>query len=114
MEDPPTVLATNGEKLIMKKEEIEAMRTAVPDTVIDRVKLPIVLLRRRDLGIGAFILLGDAPEEFALSVLLGDFKGTFSDFEQSRKSATIFYRPQISELMRRFHSLISIGFGPSE
>lgn len=113
-ENPPTVVAINSEKLVMKKEEIEALSRALPESLLDRVKLPLVLLRRRDLGTGAFTLLGDSPEEFALSVLLGEYDGTFSDFQQSRRSPLIFYKPQISELMRRFHSLIVIGFGLSE
>jgi uncharacterized protein (UPF0216 family) len=113
-EDSPTVSTLGGENVTMKKAEIEALSAELPDALRDRVKLPIVLLRRREMGSGAFTLLGDSYEEYALSMLLGDYKGTLTDFQQSRESATIFYKPQVSELMRRFHSLIVVGFGLSE
>ncbi len=113
-EDPPTVSTVGGEKVTMKKNEVGALSAELPDSLRDRVKLPIVFLRRRDLGAGAFTLLGDSYEEFALSKLLGDYKGTLEDFIRSHGSPTIFYKPQISELMRRFHSLIVVGFGLSE
>ena len=113
-EDQPAVSTVGGEKVTMKKPEVEALSAELPGDLHDRVKLPIVLLRRRDLGAGAFTLLGDSYEEYALSRLLGDYKGTLADFQRSRESPKIFYKPQVSELMRRFHSLIVVGFGPSE
>jgi uncharacterized protein (UPF0216 family) len=113
-EDPPTVSAVGGEKITMKRNEVEALSAELPDSLRDRIKLPLVFLRRRDLGAGAFTLLGDSYEEFALSKLLGDYKGTLEDFIRSHGSPTVFYKPQVSELMRRFHSLIAVGFGLSE
>lgn len=113
-EDPPTVSTVGGEKVTMKKSEIEALSAELPDPLRDRIKLPLVFLRRRELGAGAFALLGDSYEEYALSKLLDDYKGTLADFIRSRESPTIFYKPQLSELMRRFHSLIVVGFGISE
>jgi uncharacterized protein (UPF0216 family) len=113
-EDPPTVPTVGGAKVTMKKSEVQALSAELPDELRDKVKLPIVLLRRRELGAGAFTLMGDSYEEYALSRLLGDYKGTLADFKRSRESSTVFYKPQVSELMRRFHSLIVIGFGLSE
>ena len=113
-EDPPTVSTVGGEKVTMKKSEVEALSAELPEALHDKVKLPIVLLRRRELGAGAFTLMGDSYEEYALSKVLGNYKGTLGDFKGSRESSTIFYKPQVSELMRRFHSLIVVGFGLSE
>ena len=113
-EDQPTVSTVSGEKVTMKKAEIEALSAELPEALRGKVKLPIVLLRRRDLGAGAFTLLGDSYEEYALSRVLGDYDGAEPDFRQARESAKVFYKPQVSELMRRFHSLIVVGFGLSE
>ena len=113
-EDPPTVSTVGGEKFTMKKAELEALSSELPEELRERVKVPIVLLRRRELGAGAFTLLGDSYEEYALSKLLGVDKGTLADFRQARESSTVFYKPQVSELMRRFHSLIVVGFGLAE
>ena len=110
-EDDPTVSTVSGDRLALKKPELEALRAELPDELLDRLKLPIVVLRRRDLGAGAFTLLGDSYEEYALSKLLDEYNGTLSDFIRTRPSSVVFYKPQISELMRRFHSLVVIGFG---
>jgi uncharacterized protein (UPF0216 family) len=113
-EDQPSVSTVGGEKVSLKKTEVEALSVELPDELRDRVRLPLVLLRRRDLGAGAFTLLGDSYEEYALSRLLGDKITSLADFQGSGKSPTVFYKPQVSELMRRFHSLVSVGFGLSE
>jgi uncharacterized protein (UPF0216 family) len=113
-ENEPSVSTVGGEKAIMKRSEVEALSAELPDALRDRVKLPLVLLRRRELGAGAFTLLGDDYEEFALSKILGEYQGTLAEFQQSRESPTVFYKPQVSELTRRFHSLIVVGFGLSD
>jgi len=113
-ETEPSTLTVGGDKAIMKKSEIEALNAELPDELLDRVKLPIVLLRRRELGPGAFTLLGDEHEEYAFSRVLGDNARTFTEFQKARDSPTVFYKPQVSELTRRFHSLIVIGFGLSD
>jgi uncharacterized protein (UPF0216 family) len=113
-ENEPSVSTVGGEKAIMKRIEIEALSAELPDAFCDRVRLPLVLLRRRELGAGAFTLLGDDYEEYALSKVLGEYSGTLAEFQRSRESPTVFYKPQVSELTRRFHSLIVIGFGLSD
>jgi len=113
-EEQPSVSTVGGEKANMKKSEVEALSAGLPDALRDKVRLPLVLLRRRELGPGAFTLLGDPNEEYAVSNILGEYNGTLAEFQQSRQSATVFYKPQVSELTRRFHSLVVVGFGLSE
>jgi uncharacterized protein len=113
-EDSPEVTTVGGETVHLRKNEVEAFSASLPDSLLDRVKLPLVLLRRRELGAGAFTLLGDVYEEYALAKLVNGFEGTFADFKESKDALLVFYKPQVSELMRRFHSLITVGFGLSE
>ena len=113
-EEQPSVSTVGGEKANMKKSEVEALSAVLPDALRDKVRLPLVLLRRRELGPGAFTLLGDPNEEYAVSNILGEYNGTLAEFQRSRQSPTVFYKPQVSELTRRFHSLIVVGFGLSE
>ena len=113
-EEQPSVSTVGGEKATMKKSEVEALSAVLPDSLRDKVRLPLVLLRRRELGPGAFTLLGDPNEEYAVSNILGEYNGTLAEFQRSRQSPTVFYKPQVSELTRRFHSLIVVGFGLSE
>lgn len=113
-EDSPEVSAVSGGRLAMKKDEIEILSRELPETLRERVKLPLVFLRRRELGAGTFTLLGDFYEEYAVSKILGEHVGSLEEFHRARGPGTVFYKPQVSELMRRFHSLITIGFGLTE
>jgi len=113
-EEQPSVSTVGGEKANMKKSEVEALSAGLPDELRDKVRLPLVLLRRRELGPGAFTLLGDPNEEYAVSNILGEYNGTLAEFQRSRQSPTVFYKPQVSKLTRRFHSLVVVGVGLSE
>jgi len=107
----PSVASISGHNIRMKRDELEDLYRSLPLEVSRRVRLPIVLLRRRDLGAGAFTILGDAYEEYAMLVLAGTFKGTLEDFKTSTRGSRTIYKPQISELLQRFHSLMVLGFG---
>jgi uncharacterized protein (UPF0216 family) len=107
----PTVSSISGHTIRMKREELGELYRSLPAEASKRVRLPIVLLRRSDLGTGAFTILGEPYEEYALLWLVGAFSGTFEDFKSSTRGTVTIYKPQISELLRRFHSVILIGFG---
>ncbi len=113
-EENPSIPCVDGSRIVMKKTELQNLANSLPENMLDRVKLPLVVLRRMELGPGAFTLLGESAEEFALSIFATGNKGTLEDFRRSQKAPTIFYKPQISELLRRFHSLVVIGFGVSD
>jgi uncharacterized protein (UPF0216 family) len=110
-EQSPNVPSVSGHPIKMKRQELLDLSSSIPNLDASRMRLPIILLRRTDLGPGAFIVLGDPYEEYVLSVVLGSFSGTFDEFGKRRSSAVAIYKPQISILLRRFHSLILIGFG---
>jgi len=113
-EEAPSVPTVDGGKIAMKKPELEEFAASIPTELQDRVKLPLVLMRRSELGPGAFTLLGDLAEEFALSRIAKGFAGTYEEFKRARGKECLFYKPQVSDLMRRFHSLLVIGFGVPE
>ncbi len=113
-EETPSVPSVDGSRIIMKRTELESLASKLGDDLHDRVKLPLVLLRRTELGPGAFTLLGDFVEEFALFNVTTDNKVTLEEFRKTHTTPTIFYKPQVSELLRMFHSLIVIGFGVPE
>src|SRR3989442_14264589 len=112
LSDPaPRVSAASWSLIKMKKHELEDLSRSLPTEANTRVKLPIVLLRRRDLGPGAFTVLGDSYEEYALLLLAGSFQGSFEEFREQKPGLSVLFKPQISLLMRRFHSLLVLGFG---
>jgi uncharacterized protein (UPF0216 family) len=113
-QESPSVPTVDGNRIVMKMAEIEELSRLLPEAIWDRVKLPLVVLRRTELGAGAFTLLGDSNEEYGLSIVLNGFAGTLDEFKRAENVPVVFYKPEISELLRRFHSLIVIGFGVSQ
>jgi uncharacterized protein (UPF0216 family) len=112
LSDPtPKVQAASGDVIRMKKNELEEMSRSLPSEAPTRVKLPIVLLRRGDLGLGAFTVMGDTYEEYAMLLLAGSVQGSFEQCKDQKSEVALLFKPQISSLMRRFHSLLILGFG---
>lgn len=110
-EASPTVPSVGGEEIRLRKNELEDIATALPDEAKERIRLPFVLFRRKELGPGAYSILGDRYEEYAVVLLTGSFRGSYQEFREQRPDSVVFYKPQVSELVRRFHSLVTIGFG---
>lgn len=112
-EQSPSVTSVSGHLIKLKREELLDLCSSIPNLESSKIRLPIIMLRRTDLGPGAFIVLGDLYEAYVVSVLSDSFRGTFNEFTQQNSSAIPIYKPQVSTLLRRFHSLITIGFGTS-
>jgi uncharacterized protein (UPF0216 family) len=108
-----TVTSISGHLIRMKKEELNDLSRSLPAEAPRRIRLPIVLLRRRDLGTGAFTVLGDPYEEYSVLLVIGGYSGTFEEFRRQTSGTVTLYKPQVSQLLRRFHSLTVIGFGTS-
>jgi len=114
LSDPaPRVLSASGDSIRMKKPELEELSRSLPVEAETRVRLPVVLLSRKDLGPGAFTVMGDRYEEYAMALLAGSFQGSFEQFKEQKSEPTVIFKPQISLLLRRFHSLLVLGFGTS-
>lgn len=112
--DPsPSVVSVSGHPIRMKKEELDELSRSLPADSAKRIRLPIIFLRRRDLGPGAFVVFGDPYEEYATRLLTGAIHVTFEEFKKQYQAVGTFYKPEISLLLRRFHSLIVIGFTTS-
>ena len=107
----PSVASVSGDQIRMRKSELEELAHSVPTTAQERIRLPLILLRRTDLGPGAYTVLGDPYEEYAISFLSRPSDTDFEEFKRRRTSPSVFYKPEVSQLLRRFHSLVTIGFG---
>ena len=49
-----------------------------------------------------------------MSKIAKGFTGTYEEFKKKQEKQSLFYKPQVSDLMRRFHSILVIGFGAAE
>ncbi|RLE48453.1 MAG: hypothetical protein DRJ18_01985 [Candidatus Methanomethylicota archaeon] len=108
LESPtPMVKTKSGSQIIFDKEELERLSEIIPENLHDKLKLPIVLLRRIDLGRGVFQVLGDKVEAYVVLKVLG------SEGVQSVEEVALpvyLYRPQVFKLRRKLRTSIVIGF----
>lgn len=106
----PAVKATDGSDIILKRSELEELANIVPAEYQDRVKLPIIVLRRMELGNSIYTVSGERIDEFTVRKILGLTNEEYYQMYKDQE-ATFLYRPQVSELLGKFHSLVVIGFG---
>jgi uncharacterized protein (UPF0216 family) len=106
----PTVEANDGSAIVLKTSELEELARFVPAQYQDRLKLPIIIIRRMDLGRSIYTVSGERVEEFTVKKILGL---TNDEYYQMYKDqdADYLYRPQVTELLRKFHSIFVIAFG---
>ena len=109
-EENPTIPTVDGSSIVLRKAEIEELSKIVPPAYHANLKLPFIVLRRMELGKSVYTVSGDRVEEFTVKKILGrtsaGYHTMYSDLEP-----LYLYRPDVSELIRRFHSLVVIGFG---
>lgn len=106
----PTVEAQDASFILLKADELQELAKIVPREYHDRLKLPIILLRRMELGKSIYTVSGDRIEEFTVKKILGLTKEDYHQMYRDRDPAFL-YKPHVSDLLRRFHSLVVIGFG---
>ena len=97
---------------MMKREELEKLADIVPTYLLDKIQLPIIVQRRFDLGKSIYTVMGNKLEEFTLKKALEIADHNFNDYEEEEPFHI--FKPYLSELIRKFHTLIVIGFGKQE
>ena len=109
-EEDPTIPTIDGSTILMKKSEIAELAKIVPPEQYGNLKLPFIVLRRMELGKSVYTVSGDKVEEFTVKKILSRTSATYNTM-YSDHDPLFLYRPDVSELVRRFHSLVVIGFG---
>jgi len=109
-EEDPTIPTIDGSTILMKKSEIAELAKIVPPEQYGNLKLPFIVLRRMELGRSVYTVSDDRVEEFTVKKILGRTSASYNTM-YSDHDPLFLYRPDVSELVRRFHSLVVIGFG---
>jgi len=110
-EETPQVSSIDGSNIVMRREELEKLASIISEDALEKVHLPIVFVRRSEMGRGAFTVLGDKSEAYAVARALGSFTGDLEEYLRQSSSELVVYKPEVSELTRQYHSLIVVGFG---
>ena len=109
-EEDPTIPTIDGSTILMKKSEIAELAKIVPPEQYGNLKLPFIVLRTMELGRSVYTVSDDRVEEFTVKKILGRTSASYNTM-YSDHDPLFLYRPDVSELARRFHSLVVIGFG---
>jgi uncharacterized protein (UPF0216 family) len=105
-----TIEAVDGTKLLLRRNELQAVGSIVPIEYHQRLRIPFIILRRMEMGRSIYTVVGDQLETFTIQKILGR---TNDPFHKRYKHDTqlFLYRPEVAELVRKLHSLVVIGFG---
>jgi uncharacterized protein (UPF0216 family) len=105
-----TVEAADGTKLLLRQVELQALAKIVPTEYHEKLRIPFIILRRMDMGKSIYTVAGDQLEVFTIQKILGRTNDSFHEMYKHTERLFV-YRPEVSELVGKFHSLIVIGFG---
>ncbi len=105
--ESPSVKARDGGEIIFDREELKLVASLLPKELHRSLMLPIVLLRRIDLGPGVFSVSGGKAEAYLALRVLSEGK----EVEYDKVETPLYiYRPQVQLLRRRLRTLTIIGF----
>jgi hypothetical protein len=63
-----------------------------------------------EMGRSIYTVAGDRIETFTIQKILGRTDDSFHEMYKHREQ-TFLYRPEVTELVGKFHTLVVIGFG---
>ncbi len=109
-DDDTEIEAADGTKLLLRRAELQAMGRIVPVEYHEKLRVPFIILRRMEMGKSVYTVVGDQLEAFTIQKILGLTNDSFHEMHKYTKQLFL-YKPEVAELVRKFHSLIVIGFG---
>ncbi len=98
-----------GETSLFLKHELELLAKEIPTKHHDEFMLPIVILRRMDLGTGIFTVAGSKTELFFIHKTLGHESLHWDDLVSWRPIDRL-ARPQVQIIRRKLSSTTCLGF----
>ncbi|NPD87551.1 MAG: DUF61 family protein [Asgard group archaeon] len=99
-------------QLYINKKEIQILLELCPKEKHKDVYLPILIIRRRDLGRGTYIISGELIEQFLVSKAINKYKESWENFnnEDHSPSLVYLYKPDLIELRKVLPTSTVIGF----
>jgi uncharacterized protein (UPF0216 family) len=108
----PSFDTRGGDTSLFLKEELEMLAKEIPSKYHEEFMLPIVILRRMDLGTGIFTVAGSKTELFLIHKILGQDNLEWDDLVSWRPVDRL-ARPQVQLIRRRLSSTTTMGFTTS-
>lgn len=112
-EERPAIKARDGTDLWIDKDELLMIANLVPVDLHSRLYLPIILIRRMDLGEELFTISGGKLEAFLAAKILGITENDFASYEGADIPQYL-YRRQVQGLRRKLRTLSATGFAGAD
>ncbi|MCE7742637.1 MAG: DUF61 family protein [Candidatus Heimdallarchaeota archaeon] len=114
-------MALKGFNLYVSKEnnqihidmkEVQLLKELCPIEKLKSVYLPILIIRRRDLGTGTYVISGELIEQYLVLKAISKIDEDWDKFTQKElKSSSLFlYKPNLIELRKVLPTSTVIGF----
>lgn len=113
-EDRPSVFTKDGTKFIFDKNELEVLKSLLPEKFHSQLKLPFLFIRRTDLGKSIFVLNGGKLENFIARKLIGLIDEPINQYKIfNLELPKYFYWADLRAFRKKFKTLFTIGFSAS-
>ncbi len=106
----PVYKLRDGDLTSLDLDEIEKIKELIPEKFWNQVLLPIIIIRRRDLGTAAFTVGGSDANLYIIQSIFEELP----DFDMWKLSKSdkpkVFYRPHIRDIRKSYPTVTVIGF----
>ncbi len=105
-------VSRDNSQLYIDKKEIDLLLSICPSEKEKEVLLPFLIIRRRDLGSGTYVISGELIDKFLVLKALDKFEGSWGEFVEipHPKHLTFLYKPDLIALRKILPTSTVIGF----
>ena len=99
-------------QLLIDKKEVDLLIEICPKIRIKQVYLPILIIRRRDLGAGTYVIAGELIEQYLVLRAIEKLEISWDQFKDQPdiSSSTFLYKPDLIELRKILPTSTIVGF----
>jgi len=111
IEGQSNYISKDNTPLYIDKEEVKLLASLCPKEKIPSVFLPIIILRRRDLGEGVFVVGGELIDKYLVFKTIDKWQGDWKEFLAKHTEKEVYlYRPDILSVRKKLPTCTAIGF----
>ncbi len=105
-------VSRENNQFYIDKKEIKLLQSLCPQDMISSVHLPILIIRRRDIGQGTYVISGELIEQYLVLKTLEKIEIDWNKFlEKQLASKDIYlYKPDLIQIRKRLPTSTVIGF----
>jgi len=105
-------VSRENNKLYIDNKEVELIRSLCPEEKTSSILLPILIVRRRDIGRGTYIISGELIEQYIVLKAIDKISTTWKNWLEEHPSSkeVYLYKPDLITLRKKLPTSTVIGF----